>query len=159
MNNQLFENTSTKTLSLDLGTSSIGWALVESRQVRPKNYFTKNIIKRYEDPLLKNLQKLRTIKQLPIGWNGQGSNSFSDNLIQKVFSIVRELQFQPDIFPTGRNSIQLEFEVGDDYLEFEVFEDKIITLIQFDGKDEERVVLEEEIFKLIEDFHAVAVPV
>jgi len=159
MNNKLFENTSTKTLSLDLGTSSIGWALVETRQLRPKNHFTKNIIKRYEDPLLKNLQKLRTIKLLPKGWNGQGSNPFSDNLIQKIFTIVRELQFQPDIFPTGRNSIQLEFEIGDDYLEFEVFEEKIIALIQFDERDEEREILEEEIFKLTENFHAVTVPV
>lgn len=159
MNNLLFENTSTKTLSLDLGTSSIGWAIVENRQVRPKNHFTKNIVKRYEDPLLKNLQTLRSIKQLPVDWNGKGSVTFSEALIQKVFTIVRELQFQPDIFPTGRNSIQLEFEIGDDYLEFEIFEDKIIGLIQFNGKDEEREILEEEIFKLTEDFHAVTVPV
>jgi hypothetical protein len=159
MNNLLFENTSTKTLSLDLGKSSIGWAKVENRQVRPKNHFTKNIVKRYEDPLLKNLQTLRTIKQLPVDWNGKGSVTFSEALIQKVFTIVRELQIQPDIFPTGRNSIQLEFEIGDDYLEFEIFEDKIIGLIQFDGKDEEREILEEEIFKLTEDFHAVTVPV
>ncbi|MGY6521948.1 MAG: hypothetical protein ACXIUD_09485 [Mongoliitalea sp.] len=159
MNNLLFENTSTKTLSLDLGTSSIGWAIVENRQVRPKNYFTKNIVKRHEDPLLKNLQTLRSIKQLPVDWNGKGSVTFSEALIQKVFTIVRELQFQPDIFPTGRNSIQLEFEIGDDYLEFEIFEDKIIGLIQFNGKDEEREILEEEIFKLTEDFHAATVPV
>lgn len=159
MNNKLFENTSTKTLSLDLGTSSIGWAIVENLQVRPKNHFTKNIVKRYEDPLLKSLQTLRTIKQLPVDWNGKGSVTFSEALIQKVFTIVRELQFQPDIFPTGRNSIQLEFEIGDDYLEFEIFEDKIIVLIQFDGKDEEREILEEEIFKLTEDFHAATVPV
>lgn len=159
MNNLLFENTSTKTLSLDLGTSSIGRAIVENRKVRPKNHFTKNIIKRYEDPLLKNLQTLRTIKQLPVDWNGKGSVTFSEALIQKVFTIVRELQFQPDIFPTGRNSIQLEFEIGGDYLEFEIFEEKIIGLIQFDGKDEEREILDEEIFKLIEDFHATAVPV
>lgn len=159
MNNQIFENTSTRTLSLDLGTSSIGWAQVECRPVIPENHFTKDLVKRYEDPLLKNLQTLRTLRKLQVDWNGKGSLPFSESLIQKVFTIVRELTYQPDIFPTGRNSIQLEYEIGNEYLEFEIFEEKIVALIQYDGKDEEREVLEEEIFKLIEDFHAFSIPV
>ncbi|MGY6742541.1 MAG: hypothetical protein ACXIUQ_07390 [Cecembia sp.] len=153
MNNQLFKNTSTRMLSIDLGTSSIGLAILGNEPSWFSNHFTKTPENRFSDPLLKNLETLRSIKKLKAGWNGPETGPFSDDLIQKVFTILHSLPFQPEVFPTGRNSIQLEFEQGDDYLEFEIFENKIFSLIQFDGKDEEREVSEEEVFKLTESFH------
>ncbi len=157
MSEAILENTSTKSLSLDLGTRSIGWAFVDPYH---KNFFftseTRLIGRKelLENSLLSNLRTLKTINGLPEGWNGENSHAFSKTLIEKVFNIISSLEAQPQIFPTGRNSIQLEFEIGDEYLELEIVEDKIVALIQFGGTDEEKVVKESEIIKLVDNFYA-----
>ena len=39
------------------------------------------------------------------------------------------VNIQPEIYPTGRDSIQLKYELEDrSYLEFEVFKDKILCM-------------------------------
>lgn len=41
--------------------------------------------------------------------------------------VLAGLDVEPDVFPTARDSIQLEYEnSSEDYLEFEVFPDKRI---------------------------------
>ena len=55
---------------------------------------------------------------------------FSEKLISKCKCIIKSLDQSPDIFPTGRGSIQFQFELEDrSYLELEIFEDKINALI------------------------------
>ncbi len=62
---------------------------------------------------------------LPENWNDNGAKPFSPKLINRCHEIVDGLKYIPALFPTGCNSIQFEFEHGDSYIEFEVYENKI----------------------------------
>lgn len=87
------------------------------------------------DDLTINLERLEDIARLDSDWNGYGAKPFSRTLIADVRNIIPYLSKQPEIFPTGRNSIQLEYHLSDEsYLEFEVFEDKIVGM-QVSGTD------------------------
>lgn len=59
--------------------------------------------------LLKNYQTLNEIEQLEDNWNGNGASKFSKELLDTVRSIIENLFRQPEIYPSSRNSIQLEY--------------------------------------------------
>lgn len=78
-----------------------------------------------------NIQKLNSMKLLQKNWNGYNAEPLSDKLIEKCKEIVKKIpnNLQPSIFPTGRNSIQMQYELADNsYLEFEIFLDRIVFL-------------------------------
>ena len=76
-----------------------------------------------------SLCRLSDIKDLEQDWDGEGTQPIPGSIIVKATEIVLELMHQPSIFPTGRNSIQLEFELSDgSYLEFEIFDDRITCM-------------------------------
>src|SRR5690554_1248365 len=60
--------------------------------------------------LQQNNKILDQISHLEENWNGYGAQPIADKIIYKVKSILPNLKKQPAIFPTGRNSIQLEYE-------------------------------------------------
>lgn len=73
-----------------------------------------------------NFRKLKELSEFKNNWNGNNAVCFSSCLIEKVYEILSVVPIQPEIFPTANNSIQLEYDNSKgDYLEFEVFEDKI----------------------------------
>ncbi len=87
------------------------------------------------DKLTINLERLEDIARLDSDWNGYGAKPFKRTFIADVRNIITYLSEQPEIFPTGRSSIQLEYHLPDEsYLEFEVFEDKIVGM-QVSGSD------------------------
>ena len=62
--------------------------------------------------LSRNFNKLETIRGLKEGWfngNPGNENAFSDNLVNRVATILSRLENQPEVFPTGVNTIQIEF--------------------------------------------------
>ena len=76
--------------------------------------------------VIRSLNRLKDIESLEANWNGYGAKPFSEKLIDKCERIVSIL---PAIYPTGRNSIQFQYELSDrSYLEFEIFEDKTMCL-------------------------------
>ena len=77
------------------------------------------------DKLKENLDKLNTIADFKDDWNGYRAIHFSSELINKAKNIILNLDEQPDLFPTAQPSIQLEYERNDNYLEINIFEDKI----------------------------------
>ena len=78
---------------------------------------------------LKNLDKLYDIRQLKEDWNGYGSKAISEAVINMPEIIVKNISNQPTIYPTGRASIQMQYELNDrSYLEFEIFEEKIVCM-------------------------------
>ena len=88
-----------------------------------------------QDELTSNLERLEDISQLTSDWNGYGARPFTHTIIAGVRKIIPYLSEQPKIFPTGRNSIQLEYHLPDEsYLEFEFFEDKVLAM-QVSGTD------------------------
>ena len=67
----------------------------------------------------KNIEKLSD-------WIEKGVMSVPQKAIEQALWIVKKANIQPDIFPTGKLSIQLEYEKKNgDYLEFECYENKI----------------------------------
>ena len=83
-----------------------------------------------KEKLLKNLTRLGEISQLQEDWDGYGAKPFEKALINKCVYIINKLRYQPEIYPTGRQSIQFQFELADrSYLEFEIYKDRTLCLI------------------------------
>ena len=80
-------------------------------------------------PKTQNLSRLDAIAKLEDNWNGYEAKTFSNELVKKCKELVNSLELQPKIFPTGRKSIQFQYELKDrSYLEFEIFDEKISCL-------------------------------
>lgn len=76
-----------------------------------------------------SLRALKQIQDLPKDWNGYGGAVISLNVIELARNIVMQLEYQPEIYPTGRGTIQMQYELSDkSYLEFEIYGDKIEVL-------------------------------
>lgn len=99
-----------------------------------------------------NLIKLEDISKLEYNWNGYNAKPIPKEIIEKVKEVIIKLgnDKQPEIFPTGRETIQIEFEytkrriyyelegdlhipkvekVKEVYQEYEFLNDKIQCLI------------------------------
>lgn len=107
----------------------------------------------------RNVQKLKTFSELPANWNENGALPFSNALIKRCRHIISILDVQPEIFPTGANSIQMEYEKENgEYLEFNIYDDRIdIYRVDSDGsEDEYSIGIQEEnmLKKLVGEFYA-----
>ncbi len=68
-----------------------------------------------------NLKKLDEISTLKDNWNGNGAVPIPPALIKKTRALVKALSFQPEIFPTALETIQLEFDnPKHDHMEIEI---------------------------------------
>ena len=79
------------------------------------------------DPLIINLKKIESFGELERGWDGNGAFPPSEILrarAERIVSDKRAAGFEPEIFPTSRQSIQLEYRKNGSYLEIEVFVNK-----------------------------------
>lgn len=78
---------------------------------------------------LDNLDRLYDIRQLETDWNGHGSQPISEKVISLSEVIINNILEQPKVYPTGRSTIQMQYELEDrSYLEFEIFEEKIVCM-------------------------------
>ena len=108
--------------------------------------------------LLLNLEKLKQIKALGDNWNGNGAHSFSDILLQKTNNIIRGLIYQPELFPTAADSIQIEYD-GDkgSYLELQLNESDQADVyeVRKDGSEREYKIAAtvSSINKVVNDFY------
>lgn len=107
----------------------------------------------------KNIEKLRSFLALEDNWNGYGARPFQNELIDKCINIINSsfIYYQPEIFSTGRNSIQFEYEKADGaYLEIEIYHDRIaILLIDSIGHEFETEDIKlEEVLQIINEFCA-----
>ena len=115
-----------------------------------------------------NLIKLEDIKKLKFNWNGYNAKPIPEEIIEKVKKVIIKLgnDKQPEIFPTGRETIQIEYEYKkkeiyyvveknfhipklnesrERYLEFEFYKDKIKCLIYYGNLDNNTYTYEGEI--------------
>jgi hypothetical protein len=102
-----------------------------------------------------NLFKLDYILSFEDNWNQYDAKPFAKSLINKAKELVLTLSIQPLINPTGRNSIQLEYEKPNkDYLEFELFIDNHIDMFLYlhDGHHETRTVPFNSVNQLVLNF-------
>lgn len=72
--------------------------------------------------------RVTSFVELPLGWDGHGSMPAPRSAVLRALRLLRLQPFRdhtPQAFPTGRQSVQLEYEKEDGaYLEFEVFADR-----------------------------------
>lgn len=88
-----------------------------------------------------NKEKLNNFRNLEYNWNYADALPFTKTLIDKVENLLEHLTVQPKIFPTGRQSIQFEYEKSNgDYLEFEIFEDIVVYLLIKNGTEIEKQI-------------------
>lgn len=81
-----------------------------------------------------NILTLESYRNLEPNWDGYNAPPIDSRIIDNSISLVASLSLQPEIFPTGRNSIQLEYEREDgDYVELEVFIENIHIHIEQNG--------------------------
>ena len=86
-----------------------------------------------------NLQKLDRIAKYEDNWNGDSTFKFDKEIISNTRALLlsTSLNRQPKIFPTNNNSIQLEYEEKNLYLEIEVFADKFQLFTDKNGEEDE----------------------
>lgn len=106
-----------------------------------------------------NIRILESFKNLEKNWDSEGAEPFDVAIIEKCIDIIKSpfLRFQPDIYPTGRGSIQFEYEKSNgEYLEIEIFLEHLNYYYEDQiGKEvEQENVSWEDVLKYIEDFHA-----
>jgi len=84
---------------------------------------------------LNELNKLRNrIKdfyKLSVEWDGYSAKPIPKAVIDNSLSLLTSIGFMlPEVYPTGRESIQFEFDLGDNSLEIEIFK-KSFEISQF----------------------------
>jgi len=105
--------------------------------------------------LEKMKMKVQSFKKLQFNWDTYGAEPFSDNLILRTINVLNNLSVAADIYPTGRKSIQLEYEKANgDYLEFEIFEEKIEFLKIVNNTETEGEIEENQINTHVQSFYA-----
>lgn len=86
----------------------------------------------------KAISQIYEFKLLKENWDNLGAQSINDKVISNALRIIKNLKQIPDIFPTGRNSIQFEYELPNgDYFELEIFENKTLYYISNQSIEEE----------------------
>lgn len=116
------------------------------------------ILLKTEKLLLKeNTKILSEIGRYEENWNGYGAERIDQRIIFKALDVITslELKYQPDIFPTARGSIQLEYELSEThYFEIEISLDKYIIYQRINENTMTQHISDDAIlFKLIDEFN------
>lgn len=107
------------------------------------------------EQLRSNKRKLETIKHLKANWNQYGAQEFDNTLISKVMEILPKLEFQPQIFPTARGTIQIEKYLNkNNFIEVEISNEEIFAYMVKNGKETEKEITINEINTLLTDLYA-----
>lgn len=102
--------------------------------------------------LNENLKKIESFRNLPGNWNDSSAGRIDYELITMAKFIIQNIDRQPRVFPTARDSIQFEFyDTGNEnrYLEFEVFKEKI-EVFEAAGKKEKEYTIPIDMKKVCE---------
>lgn len=80
----------------------------------------------YELTKCLNLDKISKMAAFQPDWNGTGGLAFTDSAINLFRNIIEHIDKQPQIAPTGRNSLLLQYELADkSMLAFDVKENSV----------------------------------
>lgn len=75
---------------------------------------------------IENINKIKSMSKFEADWNGTGGMAFSQKAIARFITIIETLDKQPQIAPTGRNSLLMQYKLENkSILAFEVSEDKV----------------------------------
>ncbi len=136
-----------------MSTKGMAYSIIDSMSEQEIQAF---VYRSLSPAQMKNIHKVSSFSNLKKGWNGYDAEPIDTSLIERVKEILVSLStYQPEVFPTGRNSIQLEYEKENgDYLEFEIFEDGKISMYLSKGNEEvEELITVENIRRKVENFY------
>lgn len=106
------------------------------------------------EQLKNNKRKLEAFKKLSDNWNGYNGEPFEEELIASVEKIIADLDYQPQIFPTGRGSIQIEKQIDEDnFVEIEISKDEVFAYQVKGGQEFEKEISVNEINSLLTDLY------
>lgn len=75
---------------------------------------------------ISNIDKINKMKMFQDDWNGTGGMKFTSGAIRTFLDVINNLNMQPWIAPTGRNSLLMQYELNDgSKLAFELAENKL----------------------------------
>lgn len=75
---------------------------------------------------LENLKNIELMATFEDNWNGVGGHKFTSDSISIFREIIANVSKQPQIAPTGRNSLYMEYRLNDgDLLAYELSTDKL----------------------------------
>lgn len=78
-----------------------------------------------------SLEKLKSIKNLEYDWDGYEAEPMNPEIYNNASKLIEKVIIPPRVFPTANGTIQFEYhkkDNDDEYLEFEIFNDKIMVL-------------------------------
>lgn len=91
------------------------------RQILLEKLRGETVEKNFSPELKKNLLKLDEIEGLKKNWNGNKAKPISKKIVNKTKTLIINLEKQPQIFPTGNDSIQIEYDgENKSYLELQI---------------------------------------
>mgnify|MGYP003653924619 CR=1 FL=1 len=101
-----------------------------------------------------NKRKLNSLKQLQNGWNGYNGEAIEDSLISNIEDLISTLDYQPQIFPTGRGTIQIEKHLNDKNLvEIEISSNEVFVYQLKNGVETEKEISLLEINDFISELY------
>lgn len=83
-----------------------------------------------------NLNKVDEMYKFKKNWNLYGADPIPKETLDLTKKVLKELTMQPEVFPTGASTIQLEYEKGNNYLEIELCENSL-SLFMLNEKDKD----------------------
>lgn len=107
---------------------------------------------------INNLKLINSLREFKENWNGYDGKGFTKELCDFSADIIKKLdeKDQPKVFPTGRESIQFEYEKENgEYLEFEIYSPKRIEMFRIleNQPELEKHVDLEELEELVKEFN------
>lgn len=77
---------------------------------------------------------LNSFRNLAHNWDGYNAPPIEDEVINTSLAVLDKLTLEPEIFPTGRNSVQFEYDSNNgNYIEIEIFSDYIHLVYEQNG--------------------------
>ena len=127
---------------------------ITSERIAEKKYAIRNTP--LEEKIRNNEMKLLSFLDLNEGWNAGSGLPVPYAVINKAIYIMRKLSMQPEVFPTGRESVQFEYADNGRELEIEIFENEIAFLLtESDDIEKEWFTTDlQKILTTVEHFYA-----
>ncbi|MBQ1843026.1 MAG: hypothetical protein II133_00320 [Lachnospiraceae bacterium] len=85
---------------------------------------------RYDAQKRINLHKISDYSKLDEGWNGYNARKFTDDALRIFRDTINAIDRQPEISPTGRNSLYMQFTFEDNTMvSYELFTNRMDEVV------------------------------
>lgn len=104
-----------------------------------------------------NINRIQDFSKLLDNWDGYGADPIPSDVVENAKKVLKQLKYQPEVFPTAAETIQFEYDGPDNsYLEFQVGKDNVFNLFYVDTKGNKKHINNvggNELNNIIESFY------